>query len=228
MVSFHNAVITQFVFLCCFKAPLLPQDPATYCSGPHHLFSSLTSFSPPIIYHSSHFCISCKQQFCLQDLGGSCHRVSSVVLCSSPPLDQQPTHMGALIVFRPIIAAKTESEFTRGLIAYAQIIAQLMQYHENTSQLIYNQQFKQVAGGMITPWRKVNTDSYCMSATVHAPRTDSTCLKCSAHSARAMVTSLLSDLSGPGKEFSEKAYQAAPSRLLLKGNLCHWTISVEA
>ena len=76
-----------------------------------------------------------------------------------------------IFCFLSFIAAKTDVEETRDLIAYAQIILQLARRHGGAGWLMYDQQFRQqAAGGALTPWREINNS--LLSATVLTAQAD--------------------------------------------------------
>ena len=73
-----------------------------------------------------------------------------------------------IFCYLSFVAAKTESEETRDLIAYGQIILQLARRHGGPGWL---QQFRQqAAGGSLTPWREINNS--LLSATVLAAQSE--------------------------------------------------------
>ena len=76
-----------------------------------------------------------------------------------------------IFCYLSFVAAKTESEETRDLIAYGQIILQLARRHGGPGWLTYDQQFRQqAAGGSLTPWREINNS--LLSATVLAAQSE--------------------------------------------------------
>lgn len=88
--------------------------------------------------------------------------------------------------FLSYTAARMDSESTRYLVIYAQIIVQFAQCHGGTGWLINDQLFWQQAamgGRANTPWRKMNNSS--LSAT---PQVNSSGVRqASVHSARVMI-----------------------------------------
>ena len=78
-----------------------------------------------------------------------------------------------VFTFLSFIAAKTTSEPTRDLVAYAQIVIQLAQRHGGLGWITYDQSFRQqMAGGAAVPWKEVNAS--LLSATVLAPQPECT------------------------------------------------------
>ena len=90
--------------------------------------------------------------------------------------------------FLSFIAARTDCEATRNLVAYAQIVIQLTRKHGDSGWLVYDQHFRQqLAGGADLVWKYINNS--LMSATVLAPSrmTHQALVARSADSARAMT-----------------------------------------
>ena len=78
--------------------------------------------------------------------------------------------------FLSFIAAKTDCEATRDLVAYTQIIIGLARKHEGLGWFAYDQQFRQqLAGGAEPTWNDINNS--LISATVLAPQPEDG-LKC--------------------------------------------------
>ena len=149
----------------------------------------------------------------LQDLGNFAAAVSHSH-SSTVRLREINNPLTWVFCFLSFMAAKTDSEQTRDMIAYAQIIIQLARRHGGTGWLLYDQQFRQqAAGGAATPWREINNS--LLSATVLAPQAEATgtrrliCAQCQGDDHTVAECAL----GGPAKDSSTKAatYQQAAS-----------------